>query len=104
MTGSQARMSFASSVLVPFMQRAALPLQADPNSASMRKAINTFPKPDSSLIGQGFFYSAKLNRVIPKEAIEALALSVNDALREQKGMPVEFGYDDAINMFQIEEY
>ncbi|MDB4522782.1 hypothetical protein N9074_01385 [Akkermansiaceae bacterium] len=104
MTGPQARMGFASSVMVPFMQRAVLPLQADPTSASMRKAINTFPKPDSSLIGQGFFYSAKLNRVIPKEAIEALALSVNDALREQKGMPVEFGYDDAINMFQIEEY
>ena len=104
MTGPQARMGFASSVMVPFMQRAVLPLQADPTSASMRKAINTFPKPHSSLIGQGFFYSAKLNRVIPKEAIEALALSVNDALREQKGMPVEFGYDDAINMFQIEEY
>ena len=104
MTGPQARMGFASSVMVPFMQRAILPLQADPTSASMRKAINTFPKPDSSLIGQGFFYSAKLNRVIPKEAIESLALSVNDALREQKGIPVEFGYDDAINMFQIEEY
>ena len=104
MTGPQARMGFASSVMVPFMQRAVLPLQANPTSASMRKAINTFPKPDSSLIGQGFFYSAKLNRVIPKEAIESLALSVNDALREQKGMPVEFGYDDAINMFQIEEY
>ena len=104
MTGPQARMGFASSVMVPFMQRAVLPLQADPTSASMRKAINTFPKPDSSLIGQGFFYSAKLNRVIPKEAIESLALSVNDALREQKGIPVEFGYDDAINMFQIEEY
>ena len=104
MTGPQARMGFASSVMVPFMQKAVLPLQANPTSASMRKAINTFPKPDSSLIGQGFFYSAKLNRVIPKEAIESLALSVSDALREQKGMPVEFGYDDAINMFQIEEY
>ena len=104
MTGPQARMGFASSVMLPFMQKAVLPLNSNATSASMKKAINTFPKPDSSLIGQGFFYSAKLNRVIPKEAIESLALSVNDALREQKGMPVEFGYDDAINMFQIEEY
>lgn len=104
MTGPQARMGFASSVMLPFMQRAVLPLTSNATSASMRKAINTFPKPDSSLTGKGFFYSAKLNRVIPKEAIESLALSVNDALREQKGMPVEFGYDDAINMFQIEEY
>jgi len=104
MTGPQARMGFATSVMLPFMQRAALPLNSNATSASMKKAINSFPKPDSSLIGQGFFYSAKLNRVIPKEAIESLALSVNDALREQKGMPVEFGYDDAINMFQIEEY
>ena len=104
MTGPQARMGFASSVMLPFMQKAVLPLNSNATSASMKKAINTFPKPDSSLIGQGFFYSAKLNRVIPKEAIEALTLSVNDALREQKGMPVEFGYDDAINMFQIEEY
>lgn len=104
MTGSQARMGFATSVMLPFMQRAKLPLESTPTSASMTKAINTFPKADSSLMGQGFFYSTKLKRVIPKEAIEYLAVSVNDALRAAKGMPVEFGYDDAINMFELEEY
>jgi hypothetical protein len=104
MTGSQARMGFATSVMLPFMQRAKLPLESTPTRASMTKAINTFPKADSSLMGQGFFYSTKLKRVIPKEAIEHLAVSVNDALRAAKGMPVEFGYDDAINMFELEEY
>lgn len=104
MTGSQARMGFATSVMLPFMQRAKLPLESSPTSASMTKAINTFPKADSSLMGQGFFYSTKLKRVIPKEAIEHLATSVNDALRAAKGMPVEFGYNDAIKMFELEEY
>jgi len=104
MTGSQARMGFATSVMLPFMQRAKLPLESSPTSASMTKAINTFPKADSSLMGQGFFYSTKLKRVIPKEAIEHLAVSVNDALRAAKGMPVEFGYNDAIKMFELEEY
>ena len=104
MTGSQARMGFATSVMLPFMQRAKLPLESSPTSASMTKAINTFPKADSSLMGQGFFYSTKLKRVIPKEAIEHLAISVNDALRAAKGMPVEFGYNDAIKMFELEEY
>ena len=104
MTGSQARMGFATSVMLPFMQRSKLPLESDSTSASMTKAINTFPKADSSLMGQGFFYSTKLKRVIPKEAIESLAVSVNDALRAAKGMPVEFGYNDAIKMFELEEY
>ena len=104
MTGSQARMGFATSVMLPFMQRSKLPLESNSTSASMTKAINTFPKADSSLMGQGFFYSTKLKRVIPKEAIESLAVSVNDALRAAKGMPVEFGYNDAIKMFELEEY